>query len=76
MMKYDYERFTDTDTVWDTNSIENQSYWKHLDNEILRKICFHICFKLQFKKQTCMIIKKEVLRIWESRIYFSFKDSV
>ena len=45
-----YEIFTDTDTVWELNIIKNQSYWKHLDNEVLGKVCFHICSKLQFKK--------------------------
>ena len=46
----DYEIFTDTDMVWELNIIKYQSYWKHLDNEVLGKVCFHICSKLQFKK--------------------------
>ena len=46
----DYAIFTNTDTVWELNIIKNQSYWEHLDNEVLGKVCFHICSKLQFKK--------------------------
>ena len=42
----EYEILIETYAVWDLNIIEKESYWKHLDNEILGQVCFHTCFKL------------------------------
>ena len=47
----EYEIFIESDTVWDLHIIEKESFWKHMDNEILGKVCFHTVLNCNSKNR-------------------------